>query len=290
MHKILAWIIPALILYICTSINLTDVQASSPSTGPTFFPTQTRGVRTARKFAPAIYGEEENLHFESNDCEFELYKRAITKKESGGSYWIRSGKSTNGHFAWGKYQVMGFNIKPWTSRFIGRPMSIEDFRNSPEAQEAVFRGLSKERFRQYGSWDHVASLWFSGQPYSAAMALKDDAFGTTVGGYVGFVRAYMRKHASECTQIGGAKPTVVPDSPLLPDSEVTVEIGRAAQAALNLHCRKYNCPKGGINAEGTRYPYRTKSGQKLFMTAKIHSNCADGSNRCPHTGISVYTK
>jgi len=53
-----------------------------------------------------------------------------------------------GDKAYGKYQVMGKNIGPWTQEVFGKAMTPEEFENNPQAQEAIF----KAKFQSPRQW------------------------------------------------------------------------------------------------------------------------------------------
>lgn len=111
----------------------------------------------------------------------------IASVESGGNYQALGPVLNSGQYrgqrAVGKYQVMEGNIGPWTQEAIGRAVSPEEFYNSPEIQDAVIRDRFQKLFQQYGNWDDVASVWFSGRPLAQAGNARDQ-LGTTVGQYV----------------------------------------------------------------------------------------------------------
>ena len=132
----------------------------------------------------------------------EDFKRGIAGTESAGSrdiyggnnpYMVLSGQKSLEEFnkmsdkekantAFGKYQVMGFNIPSWTeSAGLGK-MTIPQFLSSPEAQEKVFEYQSELQYAKYGNWDDVASVWFSGKPASGNT--NADKFGTNVPEYI----------------------------------------------------------------------------------------------------------
>lgn len=132
----------------------------------------------------------------------EDYMKGIAGTESAGSrdayggtdpYKVLSGQKTIAEFnamtqaeknntAYGKYQVMGFNIPKWTQEAFGTPMTIQEFLNSPEKQEALMKYKSEQEYAKYGNWDDVASVWFSGKP--AAGNTRSDKFGTSVPTYI----------------------------------------------------------------------------------------------------------
>lgn len=68
----------------------------------------------------------------------------------------------SGDRAYGKYQVMGENVGPWTKEILGQEMTPSQFLNSPEAQEKVFAGKFGQYLRQTGNPQDAASMWFTG--------------------------------------------------------------------------------------------------------------------------------
>ena len=129
------------------------------------------------------------------------WARAIASIESAGSggYSALGPVTQNGNRAYGKYQVMDFNIGPWTEKYVGRRMTPQEFLASPEAQEAVFRGEFGGNVEKYGSPQEAASVWFTGQPMSRG-ANRKDILGTTGSGYINkFNRALGNLQANYAT-------------------------------------------------------------------------------------------
>lgn len=132
----------------------------------------------------------------------EDYMKGIAGTESAGSrdayggtdpYKVLSGQKTIADFnamsqkekentAYGKYQVMGFNIPKWTKEAFGQAMTIQEFLNSPEKQDALIRFQAEQNYAKYGNWDDVAAVWFSGQPASGNT--RSDKFGTSTPSYI----------------------------------------------------------------------------------------------------------
>jgi hypothetical protein len=109
---------------------------------------------------------------------------AISGIESGGRYdAIGPAANSKGQRAYGKYQVMDFNIPTWTAEVLGKSMTPQEFLASPQAQEAVFKTKFGQFRQQYGSDQDAASVWFSGRPLAGNTA-GPDVNGTTVAGYV----------------------------------------------------------------------------------------------------------
>ena len=67
------------------------------------------------------------------------YRRAIGSIESGNNYsQVGPSADKDGHRAYGRYQVMDYNIGPWTERALGRRLTPREFLADPRAQDAVF--------------------------------------------------------------------------------------------------------------------------------------------------------
>lgn len=114
------------------------------------------------------------------------YANAIASIESAGSgdYAAVGPVTKKGNRAYGRYQVMDFNIGPWTEKYLGRRMTPEEFLASPEAQDTVFAGEFGSYVQKYGNPQDAASAWFTGRPLSEG-ANRSDILGTTGDVYVG---------------------------------------------------------------------------------------------------------
>lgn len=105
---------------------------------------------------------------------------AIAGIESGGRY-DAVGPETGKGRALGKFQVMSFNVAPWTKEILGQEMTPEEFLKNPDAQEKVFQGKFGQYVAKYGPGG-AARAWFAGEggmnnPNAA------DVNGMTVAGY-----------------------------------------------------------------------------------------------------------
>jgi hypothetical protein len=113
------------------------------------------------------------------------WANAIASIESQGSggYSAVGPTTQKGNRAYGKYQVMDFNIPTWTEKHLGKRLTPDQFLNSPEAQETVFKGEFGSYVSKYGSPQDAASVWFTGRPQSEG-SNRSDVLGTTGSGYV----------------------------------------------------------------------------------------------------------
>mgnify|MGYP000884337052 CR=1 FL=1 len=108
------------------------------------------------------------------------FGNAIAGIESGGRY-DALGPMTKGDRAYGKYQVMGSNVGPWTEKFYGKRLSPDEYLANPEAQEAVFQGQFGTYVQKYGP-EGAAKAWFAGERGMKNPNAKD-VLGTSVDAY-----------------------------------------------------------------------------------------------------------
>jgi len=113
------------------------------------------------------------------------WANAIASIESAGSgdYSALGPITAKGNRAYGRYQVMDFNIGPWTEKYFGRRLTPEEFLASKEAQDAVFAGEFGGNVEKYGNPQDAASVWFTGKPVATGGNRKD-ILGTTGNVYV----------------------------------------------------------------------------------------------------------
>jgi hypothetical protein len=110
--------------------------------------------------------------------------------ESSGRYDAIGPDTGGGKRAHGKYQVMDFNIGPWTKEILGKEMTPQEFLANPQAQDAVFNAKFGQYQQQYGSPEAAARAWFAG-PGGMNNPNAKDVLGTTVQGYgQKFAQAY----------------------------------------------------------------------------------------------------
>ena len=140
---------------------------------------------------------------QSSVDEFGLFKEAMAKQESAGSgdYKAISPVNRNGQRAYGRYQVLSSNIPVWTQKYLGQALSVQDFMNSPEAQDKVFEARAKELYKQYGNWEDVAAVWFSGRPLQGNTS--SDVTGKTVPQYIKDIQNYMNAGRKKSGSISG---------------------------------------------------------------------------------------
>lgn len=112
-----------------------------------------------------------------------IIAEAIGWVESRGNYGAVGPATRSGNRAYGKYQVMDFNIPVWSQAIIGRKLTPQQWLADSGAQDAVVRAKIAEYLNQWGNAADVASVWFSGRPLTQA-GNAADITGTTVPTYV----------------------------------------------------------------------------------------------------------
>src|SRR5512139_3880695 len=109
------------------------------------------------------------------------YADAIAGIESGGRYDLLGPVTKSGDRAYGKYQVMGNNVGPWTKEVLGKEYTPEQFVADPKAQDAVFQAKFGQYVDKYGQ-EGAAQAWFGG-PGAVGKTDRTDQLGTSVGSY-----------------------------------------------------------------------------------------------------------
>jgi hypothetical protein len=137
------------------------------------------------------------------------YRNIIAAIESRGSGdYSALGPQTGGDRAYGRYQVMGANVGPWTKEALGQSLTPEQFIADPKAQDAVFNKIFGG-YLQGNSPQDAASMWFTGRPQAQGGA-SSDVLGTTGNEYVSKFNALMGENGAGAGSMatGGAGPSV----------------------------------------------------------------------------------
>lgn len=114
----------------------------------------------------------------------------------------------------GRYQVMPENVKPWTKQVLGKEMSPEEFRASPEAQEKVFEGIMGGYVKERGLIG-AQKAWFGPG--------KSDRFTSQEAYRSGFLQNYqtaLKKQEDAASTATADKGAVQPGQKPPPDAKV----------------------------------------------------------------------
>lgn len=154
------------------------------------------------------------------------YANAIASIESAGSgdYQAVGPRTGKGNRAYGRYQVMDFNIGPWTEKYLGQRLTPEQFLANPNAQDAVFQGEFGSYIDRFGNPQDAASAWFTGRPLSEG-AGRSDILGTTGSSYVQKFNAALGQ-----PQGGNMQPNVSQRGPVISTSGTAQQPAPQGQA------------------------------------------------------------
>ncbi len=109
------------------------------------------------------------------------FSSAISGIESGGNYGLLGPTTKTGDRAYGKYQVMGENVGPWSKEILGVSLTPQQFLQNPQAQDAVFQAKFGQYAQKYGP-EGAARAWFAGERGMNNPSAKDQ-LGTSVADY-----------------------------------------------------------------------------------------------------------
>lgn len=93
------------------------------------------------------------------------YRESISAIESGsraGNYSALGPVTRSGDRAYGRYQIMGNNIGPWSQAALGRRVSTQEFLKNPEIQDQIFDHVFQGYVAKYGPGG-AARAWFAGE-------------------------------------------------------------------------------------------------------------------------------
>ncbi len=124
---------------------------------------------------------------------------AIAQNESGGAKnpYQSMTPAGKGRHAVGKYQVLDTNIISWTTEALGYPMTAQQFKNNPDAQEAVAKYKIGQYVQKYGP-EGAARAWFGGEGSVKGKDNVKDSLGTSVKEYEkNFNRHYLKSRGGQ---------------------------------------------------------------------------------------------
>lgn len=108
-------------------------------------------------------------------------REAVADIESGGRYETVGPPDKYGDRPYGKYQIMGKNIGPWSEEVFGRRVSLQEFRAKPEIQDAIFDFKFGGYANKHGE-EGAARAWIGGEG-SINRPSRRDSLGTSVASY-----------------------------------------------------------------------------------------------------------
>jgi cell wall-associated NlpC family hydrolase len=146
----------------------------------------------------------------SGDYSFDSFFNAIAQQESGGNYGAVNSRTG----ASGKFQIMPANIGPWSQQYLGRRISVGQFRSSPQLQEQLARAVLQDYYSKWGARG-AASAWYSGSPNKADNYHVFRSGEPSVGAYVDQVLGRVGPGSAPLAPTGAGISPIVAD-PIAP--------------------------------------------------------------------------
>ncbi len=102
------------------------------------------------------------------DVNFEGFVSALVGQESGGNYDAKNERTG----AYGAFQIMPGNWPSWSKEYLASTgqSANQSLAPTPQNQDAVARHKLKQYYDRYGNWQDVASMWYSGKPFSQVVS------------------------------------------------------------------------------------------------------------------------
>ncbi len=188
------------------------------------------------------------------------YANAISNNESGGNYGELGPITRSGDRAYGKYQVMGSNIGPWTKEVLGREMTPQEFLSDRHAQEAVFNAKFGQYTQKYGP-DGAARAWFAGEG-GMNDPNRRDQLGTSVAAYARKFNAGLGQPYAAPGPSGGATAQPVSYQPGQPNYAAAAAVAfRQGNVALGTQLLAQARQTEADTREKQLFPYQLQQAQ-----------------------------
>jgi hypothetical protein len=114
---------------------------------------------------------------------FDQLMHGIAIQETGGHGTVDYGK-VNAYGAVGKYQVLKSNVPGWSRQVLGYSISWQTFRDRPDLQEKIVRGILYGYYKKWGARG-AAAAWYAGPGnHDLDMSTHSQPGGPSIKGYV----------------------------------------------------------------------------------------------------------
>lgn len=126
--------------------------------------------------------------------QLQAFLKAISTQESGDNYNAVGVDTGGGSRAYGKYQIMDFNIEGpegWDHEALGRNIDIQQFLNTPELQEQIARYKLRQYFKEFGP-EGAAKAWYAGPGNALSNSNSPQYGGPSINGYANSVLNHMQ--------------------------------------------------------------------------------------------------
>ena len=154
------------------------------------------------------------------DARREKWRQGISSIESGspaGNYQARGPRQKDEGQALGRYQIMSYNVGPWSKQVLGREVTPQEFLANPQIQDQIFDGIFGSYVEKYGE-KGAAEAWFGG-PGSVGKGDRKDSLGTTVKSYGSRFADFMGGGAAPVAGGGHPGTTASSAAGIIPDED-----------------------------------------------------------------------
>jgi len=235
--------------------------------------------RAAEEALPARESEDPNAAQNTFNppqqvTDLDRAKCAISRIESGscgGNYGLIGPLTQRGQRAYGRYQVMDFNIPSWTYGACGQALNPYQFLASGECQERVFEKYFGQGIQTCGSYEGAALRWFSGRCYDSG---SNDGYTSTTRYLQKFLAGF-----NSTTLPFGAQASIYTGGSGSPFAQVNPFYSQADSGGY------YGSPFGASAPVGYASPPMPPSYQTSYATQYTQSSQQYPSqNQVPQTG------
>lgn len=226
---------------------------------------------------------------------------ALGQKESTNNYQARN-KSSG---AYGKYQIMPQYWSAWAQQAGLSPNAPK----TPKNQEKVARNRVRKLYEKYGNWADVASVWYSGRPYSKVNANAAQSSGPSIKNYVNSVLQAANKGGrgmslpvskGRITQVYGRTNEPLDSGGFNKGLDIGVPVGTAVRSVTGGRVVKAGWGEDGwgvsvkvVDDEGNTHNYGHLSGTDVKVGDRVKSGQViarsgnSGASTGPHLSYDV---
>lgn len=149
----------------------------------------------------------------------------IGQQESGGMSESDRYHVVNSIGAVGKYQVMKSNVPGWSKQVLGHSITWQQFRDSPQLQEQIVRGILKGYWDKWGA-KGAAAAWYAGPGnHNLYNSTAPQYGGPSIQTYVNSVLNHAGGYSGGGSTYSTGSGSITATTPHLSDKELAAQYG-----------------------------------------------------------------